>query len=97
MFSRDDFKEDDKPVKAHFLIDQEAWDRLDYNINTSKSRFLRDCVYRIIDKETDLDVLYKRMVRKRKELHLLEIEIEELKDRIEELEKAKVKRDIKVI
>ncbi|WP_295603058.1 hypothetical protein [uncultured Methanobrevibacter sp.] len=95
--SEEEYYKGKETTRAHFTIDVESWDKLSYNITTSRSKFLRDCIYRIIDSETELDVLYKRMVRKRKELHLLEIEIEELKDRIEELEKAKVKRDIKVI
>lgn len=87
MWTREDFDKDVKQVKAHFVLEQEEWDRLDYNINTSKSQFLRDTVRRINSAETDLDKLYKKMVLKRNELHLLELEIEDLKKEIEELER----------
>lgn len=92
MWSREDFDKDERVVKAHFLIEGSEWDRLEYNINVSKSQFLRDYIRRINAMETDLDILYKRMVEKRKELHMVELEIEELKARIEELERANVKR-----
>lgn len=88
MWTREDFDKDVKQVKAHFVIEQEEWDRLEYNINTSKSQFLRDAVRRINAAETDLDKLYKKMVLKRNELHLLELEIEDLKKEIEELERV---------
>ena len=94
MWSREDFSEDQKTVKAHFLIENEEWVRLEYNINTSKSQFLRDSIRRINAAETDLDKLYKKMVLKRNELHMVELEIEDLKARIDELERANVKRNI---
>ena len=95
MWTHESFDEEQKPVKAHFVIEHEEWDRLEYNINTSKSQFLRDCVRRINGTEAELDKLYKTMVLKRNELRLLELEIEDLKARIDELEKANIKRHIK--
>lgn len=92
MWSRENFDEDQKQVKAHFVLEQEEWDKLSYNINTSKSQFLRDSVRRINAAETDLDKLYKKMIIKRNKLHLLEIEIEDLKKRIEELERMNVRK-----
>lgn len=89
MWTREDFTEEQDPVKAHFLIEREEWDKLTYNINTSKSHFLRECIKRINSTEDDLDKLYKEMVVKRNELHSLEIEIRELKERIDELERIR--------
>ena len=97
MWSREDFDEDEDIVKAHFMIPRKEWDQLTYNINTSKSKFLRECIRRVNNSETDLDVLYRELVVKRKKLNLLELEIEELKAKIDELEKSKIKRDIEVI
>ncbi|MBQ2653403.1 MAG: hypothetical protein IJF83_07600 [Methanobrevibacter sp.] len=94
MWSREDFSDGERTVKAHFLIEGEEWDRLEYNINTSKSQFLRDSIRRINAAETDLDKLYKRLVLKRNDLRLLELEIEDLKNRIDELERASVKRNV---
>ena len=94
MWSREDFSDGEKTVKAHFLIEGEEWERLEYNINTSKSQFLRDSIRRINAAETDLDKLYKRLVLKRNDLRLLELEIEDLKNRIDELERASVKRSV---
>lgn len=94
MWSREDFSDGERTVKAHFLIEGEEWDRLEYNINTSKSQFLRDSIRRITAAETDLDKLYKRLVLKRNDLRLLELEIEDLKNRIDELERASVKRNV---
>ena len=94
MWSREDFSDGERTVKAHFLIEGEEWDRLEYNINTSKSQFLRDSIKRINAAETDLDKLYKRLVLKRNDLRLLELEIEDLKNRIDELERASVKRNV---
>ena len=34
MWTREDFTEEQDPVKAHFLIESEEWDKLTYNINT---------------------------------------------------------------
>lgn len=94
MWSREDFSDGKRTIKAHFLIEGEEWDRLEYNINTSKSQFLRDSIRRINAAETDLDKLYKRLVLKRNDLRLLELEIEDLKNRIDELERASVKRNV---
>ncbi len=94
MWSREDFSDGERTVKAHFLIEGEEWERLEYNINTSKSQFLRDSIRRINAAETDLDKLYKRLVLKRNDLRLLELEIEDLKNRIDELERASVKRNV---
>lgn len=94
MWSREDFSDGERTVKAHFLIEGEEWDRLEYNINTSKSQFLRDSIRRINAAETDLDKLYKRLVLKRNDLRLIELEIEDLKNRIDELERASVKRNV---
>lgn len=94
MWSREDFSDGERTVKAHFLIEGEEWDRLEYNINTSKSQFLRDSIRRINAAETDLDKLYKKLVLKRNDLRLLELEIEDLKNRIDELERASVKRNV---
>ena len=94
MWSREDFSDGKRTIKAHFLIEGEEWDRLEYNINTSKSQFLRDSIRRINAAETDLDKLYKRLVLKRNDLRLLELEIEDLKNRIDELERPSVKRNV---
>ena len=94
MWSREEFSDGKRTIKAHFLIEGEEWDRLEYNINTSKSQFLRDSIRRINAAETDLDKLYKRLVLKRNDLRLLELEIEDLKNRIDELERASVKRNV---
>lgn len=91
MWDRQDF--DEKPVKAHFFCEREEWEALDYNINTSKSRFLRDCIHNINARETELDKLYKQMVVKRNELRLLEMEIDLMQERIAELEKMNAKKE----
>lgn len=87
MWTREEFDKDVKQVKAHFTIEQEEWDRLEYNINTSKSQFLRDTVRRLNATETDLDKLYKEMVIKRNQRLMLELEIKDLKQQIDELER----------
>ena len=91
MWDKEDFEE--KPVKAHFFCERDEWDALTYNINTSKSRFLRKCIHDINARETELDKLYKRMSYKRNELRLLEFEIDSLRERIDELEKINVRRE----
>ena len=97
MSNFDDDIDKNNIIRVNFACDRDEWDMLDYNINTTKSRFLRDIIKRVNNAGSDLDVLYKEMVIKRNELRLSELEIEDLKARIDELEKARVKRDIEVI
>lgn len=73
-------------VKGHFLIEKEEWEELELHITTSKSQFIREYIKRVNRQGDDLDELYAEMINKRKQLHLIELEIEELRDRIAEVE-----------
>lgn len=68
-------------------VNKKHWQELDNNINTSKSQFIRNCIKKQIEKDTDIKELRKKLINLENDKKLIECEIKDTKELIYKLDK----------
>ena len=50
-------------TRISLRVDKREWEELGDNINTSKSQFIRDCIKKQNEKDTDIQELRKKILK----------------------------------